>query len=378
VNGERREAGGGRPERAGGPGGLLGPPGRIATPRLSICIATRNRAGFIAETLDSIVPQLGPAVELVIVDGASTDATPGILRDYQSRTPALRVVHEPVNSGVDGDYDRAVGYARGEHCWLMTDDDVLVPGAVARVLAALKDGPDLLVVNAEVRTVDLAEVLVPWRLGFGDDRRYGTGPEEEARLFAEVADGLSFIGCVVVRRALWLARDRARYDGTLFGHVGVIFQAPVGPARALGAPAIVIRYGNAGWTARTFEIWMLKWPRLIWSFDHFPAAARARVTAPEPWRALRWLLVYRASGAYGLPEFRRFIPSSAPALARLLPWLVAATPAGLANAAGSLYCALWNRRARGTMYDLARSPHASFVTRWAARVVGVARGGAAR
>ena len=47
----------------------------MTSPLLSICIATHNRADYIGETLDSIIPQLTDEVEIVVVDGASTDAT---------------------------------------------------------------------------------------------------------------------------------------------------------------------------------------------------------------------------------------------------------------------------------------------------------------
>ena len=48
---------------------------KMKSPLLSICIATYNRADFIGETLDSIIRQLTDEVEIVVVDGASTDAT---------------------------------------------------------------------------------------------------------------------------------------------------------------------------------------------------------------------------------------------------------------------------------------------------------------
>ena len=43
--------------------------------RLSICMATLNRAAFIGVMIDSILSQMTEEVELVIVDGASTDGT---------------------------------------------------------------------------------------------------------------------------------------------------------------------------------------------------------------------------------------------------------------------------------------------------------------
>lgn len=336
-------------------------------PRLSICIATRNRAGFIGATLESIASQLEPGVEVVVVDGASTDATAEVVSAVAGRHPAVRYFREPVNSGVDGDYDKAVGYAAGRHCWLMTDDDLVAPGAVARVLSRLEPDLDLLVVNAEVRDHDLGQVLAPHRLGFGDDRSYAAGDD---RLLADTGDGLSFIGCAVVRRELWLSRDRRAYYGSLFVHVGTLFQARLGRARALGEPAVRIRYGNANWRPQSFEIWALKWPRLVWSFGAWGEAARARVCPPEPWRTLPFLLVFRATGAYGLAEYRRLL-ADRPLPARLPALAMALVPGAIANAAASLYCALVNRRARGTMYDLAHSRHATWLTRWAARRVGV-------
>lgn len=341
-----------------------------ATPALSICIATRNRAGFIGETLDAIIGQLEPGVEVVVVDGASTDGTAELLRRYAAAHPALRACCEAVNSGVDGDYDRAVGYARGRACWLMTDDDLLAPGAVRRVLAALRDDPALVVVNAEVRTADLREVLVPDRLGFGADRAYAAG--EGDRLLAELGDCLTFIGGVVIRRDLWMARDRASYLGSLFVHVGVIFQAPLGPVRVLAEPLIRIRYGNAGWTARGFEIWSFLWPRLIWSLPGYGAEARARVCPRAPWRRPRTLLLHRALGGYGPDAYRRLVAPVAGRWYRLVAWAVAVTPARLASGVAALWILAAARGARTTAYDLARSAPAWWLTRLAARAAGVA------
>src|ERR1035437_7960952 len=132
---------------------------RSADMKLSICIATFLRANFIAETLDSILGQMQENVEIVVVDGASPDNTRGVIAQYLIKYPEVRYYREESNSGVDRDYDKAVGYASGEYCWLMTDDDLLVPGAIKRVLSALDDRCELSVVNAEVRNVDFSKRL---------------------------------------------------------------------------------------------------------------------------------------------------------------------------------------------------------------------------
>lgn len=335
------------------------------TPTLSICIATYNRAGFIAETLDSIVGQLEPFVELLVVDGASPDTTESVVAPYAARNAAVRYFREAVNSGVDADYDKAVAYARGTYCWLMTDDDLLEPGAIRRVLAALADGPDLVVANARVMTADFAAVLVPRSLPFDDDRRYNSG---SGALFEDVADYLSFIGGVVVRRELWLQRDRASFYGTVFIHIGVLFQSPpIGRVTVISEPLIRIRYGNAMWTSRGFEIWMFKWPKLIWSFDGYAADARARITSREPWRRIRRLVHARAIGSYSIVEYRRYVACAAEGGGLTAAWLVARMPGSLANAVAGTYCMVGNRAAKAAAYDLARSRHSTWVSRLAAR-----------
>ena len=335
-------------------------------PKLSICIATYNRGKFIGETLNSILSQMSPGVELVVVDGASPDNTPEVMAQYLLRRPEIRYFREQENSGVDRDYDKAVGYARGEYCWLMTDDDLLRGVAVSRVLASLDGCPDLVVVNAEVQNADFSTVFDAGILKFSNDREYTEKDSEN--FFSEVASYLSFIGGVVIKRHLWLERDRASYYGTLFVHVGVIFQHPaINRVKIIAEPLVIIRYGNAMWTARGFEIWMFKWPQLVWSFTDFSAKSKAAVSRREPWRLIKKLVLYRAIGGYGLAEYQLYISSKAPGAFRYLYRAIAIIPAPIVNTVAALYCVLINRNARSGLYDISRSRHATRVSRLLAR-----------
>jgi glycosyltransferase involved in cell wall biosynthesis len=339
-------------------------------PKLSICISTYNRATFLGETLDSILCQMAPSVELLVVDGASPDDTQQVMATFLSRYPEIRYFREEQNSGVDRDYDKAVGYAKGEYCWLMTDDDLIKPGAIARVLSVLGGSFDLVIVNSEIRNADFSKVLEARFLAIAEDRVYAA--EDCERFFSEVANYLSFIGGVVVRRISWLQRDRKSYYGTLFIHVGVIFQSPpIGKIMILAEPLIIIRYGNALWTSRGFEIWMFKWPQLIWSFGNFPDQAKAFVYPREPWRQFKKLVLYRAIGAYSLADYARFFAGRTDRGPRLLPLVVALVPAAFANSLGSAYCVLLNRNARVSLYDLSRGKNSTWISRWAARVSGM-------
>lgn len=323
-------------------------------PRLSICIATRNRARFLESTLDTIlVAGSGEPIEVVILDGASTDETTAVVKRAQERFAATRYQRQDVNGGVDRDYAAAVTLATGDYCWLMSDDDHLKPGAIKRVLEALATEPSLVVVNAELRTPDMAEVLDPSRLGFLEDRRYA--PEESERLFVDTAGYLTFIGGVVVRRDLWMSRVSERYFGSGFAHLGVLFAAPLPSiALAIGEPLIEIRHGNISWSERAFSIWMFDLPGLIWSLDNMSASARASVTPREPWRSLRNLLIYRTLGAYTKREYERIVERANPSpRMRAIALSVALLPGVPLNFAAVLYCLA--TRSRVALFSLQAS-----------------------
>lgn len=258
--------------------------------------------------------------------------------------------------GVDQDYSRAVELAQGEYCWLMTDDDLLKPSALAAVLKALRHAYGLVIVNAEVRNADLTQVLASSRLPFSAERVYQPTEADRERLLAETGDYLSFIGGVVIRRQLWNAREKTRYFGTEFVHVGVIFQRLLPEAAlVLAYPWIVIRYGNAQWTPRFFEIWMFKWPGLIWSLPGFSDATRRRVSSPEPWRRPWALLLFRARGAYSIKEYQALIaPSPGSTWSKWGARMIARLPGCVVNLLASLYA--WVRHQRPLQVDLINSP----------------------
>lgn len=328
--------------------------------KLSVCIATLNRAGFLGQTLDGIISQWTPDVEVVVVDGASVDGTQNLMKDYAARFPQIVYRREAMNSGVDQDFDKAVGYARGEYCWLMSDDDLIVEGAIRRVLRELQDAPELVIVNAQVRDKELTHVLNENRLGIAQDIRFEPGDME--RVFEVAAGCLSFIGGVVIRRDVWLSRNREAYYGTEFVHVGVIFQSPaLSRVKLVAEPLVVIRYGNALWTPRSWRIWTVNWPRLVWSFTQFAEQTRQRVTTRHPATSLRTLLWYRAVEAFGREQLERSEPRHP------LAELIARTPARWVNAWVALLCVVRGVDVEMRLYDLSSASCASAMARRLAR-----------
>jgi abequosyltransferase len=327
---------------------------RQQVPELSLCIATLNRARYLSETLECLLPQLNSDIEIVILDGGSSDRTPEVVERFRQRFPQLKYERRAEAGGIDRDFDDAVGLASGDYCWLMSDDDLLEPGTLQKVLVQIRQGtPSVVVVNAAIYNADFSELLHERMLRVAEDRAYGL--EDNERFFIDAARYLSYIGAVIVRRELWQSRARAPYFGSYFIHLGVLFQAPLTRAFVIAEPLVKIRYGNASWSARAFEIWMFKWPELIWSFNRFSSEARRAISPREPWKSVKTLLLYRAKGSYTLRDYRVWIRPQRASAMRFIALGVALMPGLLTNSAVTWATKVLFPRAGESLIDLQNS-----------------------
>ena len=325
--------------------------------RLSICIATYNRAAFIGQTLDSIIPQLTGDVELVIVDGASPDNTEQVVESRLAGRENVRYFRLSEKGGVDQDFCKSVELARGEYVWLFTDDDLFERDALARMLHELGEGYSLIVANARVLNNDLSETLAPKMLENSTD--IVLEGQELDRLFDTIVPYVSFIGCVVMLRKTWLERDKGKYLGTEFVHVGVIFQSTfLGRIKVISDPLVAIRYGNAQWSTRASLIWLWKWPSILSSFGSVSNEIRRKKTSLASWGELKKMIVYRALRSYTLETYKKAMTlAPSPLWRKGCAFVVAVLPARILNILVSWYLRTfrWHtKEARMTLLDLSQ------------------------
>jgi abequosyltransferase len=110
---------------------------------LSICIPTYNFGKYIGQTLDSILPQTAKEVEVIILDGGSTDETGEVVAARQRDCEQLAYFRQDFRGGIDRDIEKVVSLARGKYCWLFSADDIMLPGAIGKVLNAIKSNDDV-------------------------------------------------------------------------------------------------------------------------------------------------------------------------------------------------------------------------------------------
>ncbi len=104
-------------------------------PRISVIIAVRNGAGTLQRALDSVFEQTYDDIELIVMDGASSDGTQAILERNAARIAYWR--SEP-DGGIYQAWNKALDHVTGDWiCFLGADDRFHASDIVASVAAAL-------------------------------------------------------------------------------------------------------------------------------------------------------------------------------------------------------------------------------------------------
>jgi len=102
--------------------------------RITAIVPTYNRQGTIARALDSVLAQVSPAAEIIVVDDGSQDGTRDRLRPYRER---IRYIYQP-NAGVSAARNRGASEARSEWIAFLDSDDCWLPGHLERMAAAIR------------------------------------------------------------------------------------------------------------------------------------------------------------------------------------------------------------------------------------------------
>lgn len=122
-------------------------------PLVTVIIPTYNEAEDIPATLEAISRLDYPALEVLLVDDASTDDTVAVAGNFAGRL-TLRIVRQPANRGVAAARNVGLSEALGAIAILL-NADVLLPGDfVRRIVPHYQAGCDYLVVNSRVANTE--------------------------------------------------------------------------------------------------------------------------------------------------------------------------------------------------------------------------------
>jgi GT2 family glycosyltransferase len=110
---------------------------------LSIVIPTCNRAEHLRRGLEAILIGVSCSYEIIVVDGASTDQTPGVLDEAKGIfRDRLRVIREPIRQGFTRAANQGLRAARGIFLTWLNDDARALPGALDSAIEQLARSSD--------------------------------------------------------------------------------------------------------------------------------------------------------------------------------------------------------------------------------------------
>ena len=169
-------------------------------PLVSVLLAVHNGEPYVRTALASVLRQTMADLELIVVDDASSDATPGIIAGLDD--PRLRVLRNEEQLGLASSLNRGLDEARGRYVARLDADDVALPGRLDKQLQRIRTAPKVAVVGSGVMELDSGGRLGTFHL-------MPTGPT--AVRWAALFSSPFFHPTVLVERDV-LERYELRYD----------------------------------------------------------------------------------------------------------------------------------------------------------------------
>lgn len=133
----------------------MGESATLAHVALSVLVPNYNYARYIEETVQSVLAQAGPDIEVIVTDNASTDDSVAVVRALGD--PRVTVSVNPCNVGFSANLERVAALARGRRMLLLSSDDRMKPGALAayaRLERALGESASRAVWGSAVTLID--------------------------------------------------------------------------------------------------------------------------------------------------------------------------------------------------------------------------------
>jgi glycosyltransferase involved in cell wall biosynthesis len=178
----------------------------MAQTLVSVVMPSFNQAEFIEAAVRSVLDQDHQPLELIVMDGGSTDGTLQCLESLAAAYgPRLRWL-SAADAGPAHAINKALRLARGDIIGWLNSDDLYAPGAVAAALAQFAAQPDTMMLYGEGQHIDAAGQPL---------NRYPTRPPESIQAFHD--------GCFICQPTVFLRREVFEAVGLLDESLGTAF-----------------------------------------------------------------------------------------------------------------------------------------------------------
>lgn len=273
---------------------------------LSVCIPTYNRASYLDQCLSVLVPQaIANNINIIISDNASTDATSEIISKYRQDYSGITCYYQPHNVGYDLNHKTVIKLAKTEFSWLLGDDDVIMEGALKKVIDVLRSNLscELLLINGIIT----------------DNEMRPTGSQFSLKenillsncndLMKSYGDKLTF-GMVIINSRMFNQINADRFIGTAHFYSGGVYEYLAvnyllkhsNSILILKDPLVCLRQGEREWTDLMGDIAVRQIPEFYFRV-HRLYQDNARQAIKKITGSYRtWFALIRLRGSKGLDE----------------------------------------------------------------------------
>lgn len=128
---------------------------------------------FLRGCVTSVLQQDIQDIRVLIIDNASTDATPDVARALAAEDRRVKVVTHPANLGHLASFNEGIDWATADYFMILCADDGLAPGALARAVMVMEQHPEVnltfgreFILSAETTepNLDRKQAGCDWRL----------------------------------------------------------------------------------------------------------------------------------------------------------------------------------------------------------------------
>jgi glycosyltransferase involved in cell wall biosynthesis len=139
------------------------PAGGPGIPRISVVMPSYNQSQYIERSILSVLNQNYPNLDLVVIDGGSTDGTVDVIRKYSKYLSYW--ISEP-DQGQSDALNKGFARATGNILGWLNSDDLYMPGTFERVTTALAEFPAKGVVHGDYLFIDSGDRTIGHQYAF--------------------------------------------------------------------------------------------------------------------------------------------------------------------------------------------------------------------
>lgn len=239
-------------------------------PLLTICIPAYNRPKTLYESLEIILPQLTPEVEVLVVDDGSNEDIRKVVEQCMQKTAhTIRFEKNAQNLGFDRNLLRCIELAKGDYCWFLSDDDLLKKNSIATVISLIKNSnPNtFILVNYSKFDNETRKFIMERMIGLDEDEKFDSVEkfffkETPKSYFEYLGKNVNYMSISIFPRSYWLkhAKSCEKYIGTSFLHLFLLMTLMIKEKMSVlffSTPVVLYRIG-----------FQREWPNHVWVAYH--------------------------------------------------------------------------------------------------------------